>query len=155
MFLPLCCNFTFSHSLFLSVIFPTSLSHIHTLSFSLPHPYFRRNLTVSIFFPTSLSLSLCLDSSLSLPLNVTPHALASVHQMSFYLSPQSLDVQGPFRVHIGKETRQTSKCLQTELTGETVPFNCFISLYPYVLFWHRLFTNKYGLHCLSFSPGRV
>lgn len=36
-------------------------------------------------------------------------------QMSFYLSQQSLSARGPFRVHIGKEARQTADCLEMEL----------------------------------------
>lgn len=62
----------------------------------------------------------CLASSSSLSRSQAPLTLASLCQMSFYLSQQSLSVQGPFRVHIGKEARQTRNCLEMELARETV-----------------------------------
>ena len=62
-------------------------------------------------FPPHSSLSplYSLTSSPSSPCPPTPLTRAILCQMAFYPSQQSLSVRGPFRVHIGREGRQTWK----------------------------------------------
>lgn len=100
-----------------------SASPFNPLGFTLPCPRLVvfQSLTFIVSLPSSKSFfPHFLHHSVLLPFCQishphTPLTLAFLCQMSFYPSQQSLSVQGPFRVHIGKD--KTKAKTNTKLPG--------------------------------------